>query len=530
MQIKGFIGFWGNREENLISRALCDTYVEIICNSVLFCKERYTIIASSDYLSHCSGDCIDMTSGICQDPDSKSLAVFLKIAPEQLSVERDRWGTRTAYYCCVGKNIYFSSDIRFLLALPVSGIRVYDEASLMESAALGYLYEEERTLFQNIKQFPRNSKCTFQDGRLEINRTVISCNKERFATPEEAFEAFSDAFETAVSNTKWISGRKAYPLSGGMDSSAIAIAAAKHMGNIDTLAFASENNTEDTYYAAEVSRLIGSHHTVLPFHTQTAMSDFPAFLNHIENVEFHGIFSPLGGYSYYLMCKEIARLGYCCVFPGEGADELLGGYYWQMTHTFGFVDRLKTQTEHTPLYSRVVGLFPEVEERSIYRELAYYFLQGSALTNYHLSCIEHTAKACGLYNYPIFMSDRIYQVIKDVPMSWLCDGQSTKLLMRNYLSQHLAPVGLSNLITRKKLAMPSVVTASFTDALTALATMEARHSDNPFRKLLKEQPLNIMMLDVFHKYYTCRPLDDVCTDEWQEDMLRIKKDERIIHW
>ncbi|MFQ6830960.1 MAG: hypothetical protein ACLRUR_03085 [Butyricicoccus pullicaecorum] len=121
-------------------------------------------------------------------------------------------------------------------------------------------------------------------------------------------------------------------------------------------------------------------------------------------------------------------------------------------------------------------------------------------------------------------------MIKDVPMSWLCDGQSTKLLMRNYLSQHLAPVGLSNLITRKKLAMPSVVTASFTDALTALATMEARHSDNPFRKLLKEQPLNIMMLDVFHKYYTCRPLDDVCTDEWQEDMLRIKKDERIIHW
>ena len=157
MQIKGFVGFWGNREENLISRDLCDTYAGIICNSVLFCKERYTIVVSSDYLFRCSSDCIDMASGICQDPDSKSLAVFLKITPEQLSVERDRWGTRTVYYCCVGKNIYFSSDIRFLLSLPIPGIRVYDEASLMESAALGYLYEEEGTLFQNIKQFPRTN-------------------------------------------------------------------------------------------------------------------------------------------------------------------------------------------------------------------------------------------------------------------------------------------------------------------------------------------------------------------------------------
>ena len=201
-----------------------------------------------------------------------------------------------------------------------------------------------------------------------------------------------------------------------------------------------------------------------------------------------------------------------------------------MTHTFGFVDRLRIKTEHTSLYNRIVGLFPEVEDRTLYREITYHFLQGSALTNYHLSCIEHIAKACNLYSYPIYMTDRIYQVIKDVPMSWLCDGQDTKLLMRKYLSQHLHSVGLSGLITRKKLAMPSVITTSFTDTISTLAAREAKYSDNPYKRILKERDLNIMMLDIFHKYYTLRPLDDISEQEWQEDMVKIRKNESIIHW
>lgn len=528
--MKGFIGYWGNQEENLISKTLCRRFKEVIFNSVLFCKERYTIVASDDYSSNCRDNSIEITVGNCPNPDSESMAVSLKITPELLAVERDRWGTRTVYYCRVGRGLYFSSDIRLLLALPIAEILVYDEDALTESAALGYIYEEDQTLFKNIKQFPRNSKSTFQDGRLEIRRKRIACDKGRFQTIEDAFDAFSSAFETAVSNTKSIHGQKAYLLSGGMDSSAVAIAAARYFGKIDTFTFASVNNSEDIYYATEISKLIGSNHTVFLFDDQKALLTLPSFLNHIENVEFYGIFSPLGGYSYYLLCKEIERLGCCCVFPGEGADELLGGYYWQMTHTFGFVDRLKSVTEDTPLYNRIVGLFPEVEDRTLYREIAYYFLQGSALTNYHLSCIEHTAKACNLYNYPIYMTDRIYNIIKDVPLSWLCDGQNTKLLMRKYLSQYLTPVGLSSLITRKKLAMPSVITTSFMDTVTTLAAMEIKYSDNPYKGILKEKALNIMMLDIFHKYYTLRPLNNTCEEEWKEDILKIKKNESIIHW
>lgn len=128
------------------------------------------------------------------------------------------------------------------------------------------------------------------------------------------------------------------------------------------------------------------------------------------------------------------------------------------------------------------------------------------------------------------MTDRIYNIIKDVPLSWLCDGQNTKLLMRKYLSQYLTPVGLSSLITRKKLAMPSVITTSFMDTVTTLAAMEIKYSDNPYKGILKEKALNIMMLDIFHKYYTLRPLNNTCEEEWKEDILKIKKNESIIHW
>lgn len=96
-------------------------------------------------------------------------------------------------------------------------------------------------------------------------------------------------------------------------------------------------------------------------------------------------------------------MGFDVIFPSEGADELFGGYYWQLTHTFGFVDNLKKITYDTKMYDEILNLFPAVEERNIYREVAYNFLQGSALTNYHLNCIEYSAKAFSLYSYSIYM-------------------------------------------------------------------------------------------------------------------------------
>lgn len=529
MAIRAFIGFWGYLKDGEFLQALCDIYKANIVDSVHVRRDFGFVIATNDYL--CSDDeNLILNAGACNIPDSNALKISLELTKTQIKISRDRWGTRSINYCCVEGGIYFASDVRFLLVLPIPKIAEYDQVSLTESATLGYIYSEECTLFKKIKQLPRNSELIYSTSGLKITRNIISTDKDRFKNIESAVSLFGKAFESTVANATKITGSKVYFLSGGMDSTALVLTAANHLDKLNTVSFASENNSEDIYYAKKVSKFVGSDHTIIQFDEQKVLEQLSSFLHEIENVEFEGIFSSLGGYAYYALCAEVAKLGLDIVFSGEGADEILAGYYWPLTHTFGFVDRLREISDDDEIHARFVKLFPEVEDRALYREIAYYFLQGSALTNYHLSCIEHSAKAFDLYSYPIYMVTHIDEVVRDVPMKWLCDGENTKIILREYLKPQLEGMGLPELISRKKSAMPSVIPPSFMKKINSIAERESCNSENPYRNILRDKPLNILLLDVLHKYYTLRPLEKIDILEWKEDLERISRNERIVHW
>ena len=529
MAIRGFIGFWSYLKGGVFSQSLCDIYKANIVDSVHIRKDFGFVIATNDYL--CSDDeNLVLNAGACDIPDSNALKISIEVTKTQIEINRDRWGTRSINYCCVEGGIYFASDVRFLLALPIPEIAEYDQMSLTESATLGYIYSEERTLFKKIKQVPRNSELIYSISGLKITRNIISADKDRFKDIGSAVSSFGKAFESTVANATKITGNKAYFLSGGIDSTALVLIAANHLDKLNTVSFASENNSEDIYYAKKVSKSVGSDHTIIQFDEQKILEQLPSFLHDIENVEFEGIFSPLGGYAYYVLCAEVAKFGFNVIFPGEGADEILAGYYWSLTHTFGFVDRLRENSNDDVIYAQLVKLFPEVEDRNLYREIAYYFLQGSALTNYHLNCIEHSAKAFDLYSYPIYMTTQIDEVVRDVPMKWLCDGENTKIILKEYIRPRLKRINLSELISRKKSAMPSVIPISFMKKINSIAKCEACNSENPYWNILQDKPLNILLLDVLHKYYTLRPLEKIDILEWKEDLERIDRNERIVHW
>ena len=528
MSIRGFVGFWGNTQKNKISKSLFDKYKLAIYNGVSFFNERYTILFSSEYFVEQDQDKIIFKSGKLCAYDN-SMVATIEISSTEIKINRDRWGTRMVYYIIDGENIYFASDVRFLLELPIDNIKYYNKESLLESATLGYIYNDEETLFYRIKQLPRNSWLRNNGTSFKVDRMIISADKDRFKSFESAYVVFEKFFEDSVYKTCQMKGNKAYLLSGGMDSTAIAIAASK-LEKINTISFSSSNNSEDIYYAEKVAKQLKSKHIILSFNEDKVIYELPFFLNAIENVEMNGIFSPLGGFAYYLLCQDIRNQGYDIVFPGEGADEILGGYYWPLTHTFGFVDRLKEKTLGTNVFDRIVKLFPEVEERRIYREIAYYLLQGTALTNYHLSCVEHIAKTFNMFNYPVFMTPEIDSIIKDIPIDWLCDGEKTKIILRHYLEKNLICSDLHNLITRKKLAMPSVVTNNCYVQINTLAEKASKISNNPFKEVLGNKPLNIFMLDILHKYYTLNPMGSIDIDMWKEDMEKVYNNECIVHW
>lgn len=531
MSIKGFLGFWSFSDTKPLSKTLDDAYMDIITNGVSFKNERYTVVVSKDFLNEISEESVEIASGKCNSSKAHSMITTIKMNKDRFLAIRDRWGTRTFYYCLVDDGFYFASDIRFLLSLPIKCINQYDEDTLIESSTLGFILSSDKTLFEYIKQLPRNYKMSWENGAFCIDRIkILSSDKGHFESFDEAYNAFSTAFKNSVASATEIPGAKAFLLSGGMDSSALALAANECVGKIDTISFASDSNSEDIRYAKQIATFINSNHTVLNFDEKNALYKLPEFLNNIENLELEGIFSPLGGFAYYLLCNEVKKLGYEIIYPGEGADEILGGYYWQLTHSFGFVDKLKSRVKNTSVQTVINTMFPDVEERAFYREMSYYFLQGTALTNYHLSCVEHSAKAFNMLNYPVYMTGALYDVIKDVPMKWMCDGEKTKILLRRFLMSYLSNNGLEGLITRKKQAMPSVIPGTLSQQIEKIAIMAEALSNNPYKTILGENKTSVLMLDIFHKYYTLRPLQEVNLEEWKEDIERISRNEYFVHW
>lgn len=527
MAIKGFVGYWGNISNRLISDSFCNLYKDKITNSVSLYGVNWGLTTTKDFVKKNDENSLEISS----NPDDHDFNINSKviITKSLLSLERDRWGIRTIYYVKFKSGYYFSSDIRFLLILPIDHIKDYSTSSIQEISSLGFIFNEENTLFSLIKQVPRNSCFEVSENKSEIEKHTVSSNKTLYKSVDEAYKKFKNIFEDTVHNINSLPGKKAYLLSGGMDSSALAIAASK-FSSIETISFSSANNENDVFYAEKLSQYLGSKHTVVQFDENEGLLKLPNYFHDIEQIEPEGVFSPLGGYAYYLLCQSINKLNYSIVIPGEGADELLGGYYWPLTHPFGFVDKLKKITQHSEIYSQVVGMFPEVEEKNIYSEIAYYFLQGSALTNYHLSCVEHTAKSCNLVNYPVFLTGNLHEIIKNIPLKWLCDGTTTKIILRKYLHKYLDNVCLSGLIDRPKMAMPSVITNEFSKKIFDLSKLESQKSNNPYREELQNNPVNILMFDLFHKYYTSQPINSVLTEEWKEDLSKINRNERIIYW
>lgn len=461
--------------------------------------------------------------------DDSDMTLTVKLSEQTVEIRRDTRGVHTVYYCRdTYGTFWFSSDIRFLLVL--AGSRTYDRTALQQMAVLGYVYDDSLTLYEGVLQVPRGTACILSRDSCRLEHG--ECRAASAAS--DSFESFREAFRSALSasveKSLDLAVRKAFFLSGGMDSAAIAIAASRRQ-TIHTVTFVSECNGEDAFYAGKLPEIIRSRHHVIPFRAQEAVQTLPYYLHSLESVELDGIFSPLGGYAYFLLCGASAKLGFEAVVPGEGADELLGGYYWQLTHTLGFADKLRTLVEGTEMKTVVAEYFPLPEDRIRYRRSAYRFLQGSALTNYHLSCISHTARILGLISCPVFMSGAVWKSLENVPMEYLCDGMQTKLILRDILLEYLRPYQLEGLVTRKKLAMPSVMPLSLMETFRKAAENAYQGQNHPFRDCLNGNPLSLMMLDVLHKYYTLAPLDTPNQEAWDEDWFRlVNHHERIVHW
>jgi asparagine synthase (glutamine-hydrolysing) len=139
-------------------------------------------------------------------------------------------------------------------------------------------------------------------------------------TPEAAEEAVADLLQESVRTHLAADVEVGVALSGGLDSSLIALIARQAIaGPLKTFTFGIDTDHPDVTTARQIIRNIDCEHSEIIFTFEEYLAAIPETLMARENPS-----GTLGLNLYLLSSKIIENVKVCLI--GEGADELFGGY------------------------------------------------------------------------------------------------------------------------------------------------------------------------------------------------------------
>jgi asparagine synthase (glutamine-hydrolysing) len=233
---------------------------------------------------------------------------------QALFAARDRLGIKPLYYRVDGGRLTFASEPWVLgegrANLPA--VRDYVEQ--------GYLDQGGETFFADVRRLPPAHSLTFDVNGLRLARYW---DVEPREPPADAVEAVRETFLDAVRLQLRADVPVGTCLSGGIDSSSIAVGVAHHGHEHQktvTSYFEDAGYDERPYAQAVVERIGADAHWVT-FTTADLVENLPAIVR--AQGEPFGSTSICAG--WYVM-RESKRAGLTVMLDGQGGDELFAGY------------------------------------------------------------------------------------------------------------------------------------------------------------------------------------------------------------
>jgi asparagine synthase (glutamine-hydrolysing) len=236
---------------------------------------------------------------------------------------RDHFGIKPFYFFEHEGFFAFASEIKALFEIPLL------KASASEKAIHEYLTFQfslsKETLFKGVKKLEPASYLELERGHITKEQVYWEVNYN--IDESKSIEQFGDEVLVAINNSVAIQMRSDVEvgvyLSGGIDSSTIAMLASKHLFDpihCFTGAFAESSEYDETKYAKHVVTEIGAnYHEIYPTH-----ADFP---KHFENLMWL-MDEPSAGPGLFsqFMVSKLASEKVKVVLGGQGGDEVFGGY------------------------------------------------------------------------------------------------------------------------------------------------------------------------------------------------------------
>jgi asparagine synthase (glutamine-hydrolysing) len=244
-----------------------------------------------------------------------------------LFLSRDRFGKKPLYYTFAKQGFIFASELTALMCHP-SVERSLSDKGLRKFFAYGYI-PSPNSIVKNVYKLPGGHNLVvdvddmnhrmekYWDFRLEPFDEIPKSAERIWA------EMLLERLENAVRRRLVADVPVGIFLSGGIDSSTVALLAMKHaIGDpVKTFSIGFEDTSfDETRFCRLAARHIGSEHHVEILSLERARTVMESILARIDE--------PMGDASLiptYLLCQT-TRKAVTVALGGDGADELFAGY------------------------------------------------------------------------------------------------------------------------------------------------------------------------------------------------------------
>lgn len=243
---------------------------------------------------------------------------------ETLFAARDRFGIKPLFYVEDESGLRISSEVK---ALFVSGVpAAWDHESVFRN--LFFSFDQDRTLFKNIRQLPPGHYLTAKRGAVAIRRYWdVDYPKANTATVHTSEAECIENVRHLLDESIRLRMRADVPvgcyLSGGVDSSSVlGIASRYSEGKFTAFTIAFDHpDFDESAPARAMAEFAGAEFRPIAVKGRDFADVFYESVWKGEMIHYNA-----HGAARYHLSRAVQREGYKVVIGGEGADELFAGY------------------------------------------------------------------------------------------------------------------------------------------------------------------------------------------------------------
>jgi asparagine synthase (glutamine-hydrolysing) len=222
-----------------------------------------------------------------------------------LVLARDRIGIKPLYYAALPDQIVFASELKALVEHPAID-RTLDLTALSRYLAHEYV-PEPASIFRSIRKLPAGHWLTYTDGRLKVEPYwTVSFRPDPTIGAADAVQELRGVLDLAVRQHLISDVPLGVFLSGGIDSSAVAAFASRHIGGrLKTFSIGFDDPSfDESAHARRVAQTLGTDH-------------------HEDVLDARGA---------TFLLSRFARRSVTVALSGDGGDELFAGYPTYQAH------------------------------------------------------------------------------------------------------------------------------------------------------------------------------------------------------